>query len=58
VSTIDVKTRTKNPKDIAVGTFPLVVAITPDGKTAFVTNSGGVLGAEDTPGTVSTIEVK
>jgi YVTN family beta-propeller protein len=49
VSTIDVKTRTKNPTDIPVGTGPAVVAITPDGKTAFVTNQGG---------TVSTIDVK
>ena len=39
VSTIDVKTRTKNPTDITVGAGPLGVAVTPDGKTAFVTNS-------------------
>jgi YVTN family beta-propeller protein len=44
-----VKTRTKNPTDIPVGTGPAGVAITPDGKTAFVTNQGG---------TVSTIDVK
>jgi YVTN family beta-propeller protein len=50
VSTIDVKTRTKNPTDIAVGTAPVGVAVTPDGKTAFVTNS--------ISGTVSTIDVK
>jgi YVTN family beta-propeller protein len=47
VSTIDVKTRTKHPTDITVGLQPLRVAITPDGKTAFVT---GV--------PVSTIDVK
>jgi YVTN family beta-propeller protein len=50
VSTIDVKTRTKNPTDIAVGTAPLDVAVTPDGKTAFVANA-----ASDS---VSTIDVK
>ncbi len=50
VSTIDVKTRAKNPNDIAVGSLPTQVAITPDGKTAFVTNGGS--------GTVSTIDVK
>jgi YVTN family beta-propeller protein len=50
VSTIDVKTRTKNPTDITVGTQPLGLAITPDGKTAFVSNGQG--------GTVSAIDVK
>jgi YVTN family beta-propeller protein len=50
VSTIDVKTRRKNPTDIPVGAAPLGVGITPDGKTAFVTNV--------TSGTVSTIDVK
>src|SRR5215510_5811981 len=50
VSTIDVKTRTKNPADITVGSAPFGVAITPDGKTALVTNRDG--------GTVSTIGVK
>ena len=50
MSTIDVKTRTKNPTDIPVGTNPVGVAITPDGKTAFVTNH--------VSGTVSTIDVK
>jgi YVTN family beta-propeller protein len=50
VSTIDVKTRTKDPSDIAVGTLPAEVAFTPDGKTAFVTNQVN--------GTVSTIDVK
>jgi len=50
VSTIDVKTRKKNPNDIAVGTFPFGVAVTPDGKTAFVANQGS--------GSVSTIDVK
>ena len=34
VSTIDVKTRTKHPTDIPVGSAPLGVGITPDGKTA------------------------
>jgi YVTN family beta-propeller protein len=38
VSTIDVKTRTKHPTDIPVAPFPLGVAVTPDGKTVFVTN--------------------
>jgi YVTN family beta-propeller protein len=50
VSTIDVKTRTKNPTDITVGTMPGAVAFTADGKTAFVTNSAG--------DSVSTIDVK
>jgi YVTN family beta-propeller protein len=50
VSTIDVKTRTKNPADITVGPGPSGVAVTPDGKTAFVTNRRS--------GTVSTIDVK
>jgi YVTN family beta-propeller protein len=50
VSTIDVKTRTKDPIDIPVGVFPFGVAVTPDGKTAFVTNP-----LDDS---VSTIDVK
>jgi YVTN family beta-propeller protein len=50
VSTIDVKTRTKNPTDIPVGSNPNGVTVTPDGKTAFVSNLGN--------GTVSTIDVK
>ena len=50
VSTIDVKTRTKDPTDIPVGASPGGVAVTPDGKTAFVTNQDS--------GTVSTIDVK
>jgi YVTN family beta-propeller protein len=56
VSTIDVKTRTKNPTDITVGAVPTGVAITPDDKTAFVTNAGNGVG----PGgdSVSTIDVK
>jgi YVTN family beta-propeller protein len=45
-----VKTRTKKPTDIPVGALPIGVAVTPDGKTAFVTNSDS--------GTVSTIDVK
>src|SRR5262249_5279310 len=39
VSTIDVKTRTKDPDDIAVGSEPGVVALTPDGTTAFAANN-------------------
>src|SRR5262245_10150217 len=50
VSTIDVKTRTKDSSDIPVGVEPFGVAITPDGRTVFVANS--ILG------TVSTIDVK
>ena len=50
VSTIDVKTRAKNPADITVGAAPLGVAITPDGKTALVTNQ--------LSDSVSTIDVK
>src|SRR4029453_1362976 len=50
VSTIDVKTRTKDPTDIPVGAAPTWVALTPDGKTAFVTNQAS--------GSVSTIDVK
>jgi DNA-binding beta-propeller fold protein YncE len=50
VSPIDVKTRTKHPTDIAVGSFPFVVAFTPVGKTAFSDQNGG--------NTVSTIDVK
>ena len=50
VSTIDVKTRTKHPDDITVGPFPLGVAITPDGKTVFVSNAGS--------NSMSTIDVK
>jgi YVTN family beta-propeller protein len=50
VSTIDVKTGTKNPTDIAVGSGAVGVAITPNGKTAFVANR--------TSSTVSTIDVK
>src|SRR5262249_58024279 len=50
VSTIDLKSRTKSPINIAVGTAPTGVAITPDGKTAFVTNMMS--------DSVSTIDVK
>jgi YVTN family beta-propeller protein len=50
VSTIDVKTRTKNPTDITVGSDPLGVAVTPDGTTVFVTNY--------LSDSVSTIDVK
>jgi len=57
VSTIDVKTRTKHPTDIAVGSGGAGV-VTPDGKTVFVTN--GNVGNDSFPssGTVSTIDVK
>jgi YVTN family beta-propeller protein len=47
VSTIDVKTRTKNPTDITVGPRPLPHAVTPDGKTAFVANNGRQLRIDD-----------
>jgi YVTN family beta-propeller protein len=57
VSTIDVNTRTKNPSDIPVGEHPTDVAVTPDGKTAFVTKPALVLEAES-GSTVSTIDVK
>src|SRR5262249_46600448 len=50
VSTIDVKTRRKDPNDITVGSQPVSVAVTPDVKTAFVANAGS--------GSVSTIDVK
>jgi YVTN family beta-propeller protein len=60
VSAIDVKTRTKYPTDIPIGQAktagavmppgPIGVAITPDGKTAFVTDGGS--------GRVATIDVK
>jgi YVTN family beta-propeller protein len=49
VSTIDVKTRTKHPTDIPVGSLPFGVAVTPDGKTVFSANN-----CSDT---VSTIDV-
>jgi YVTN family beta-propeller protein len=49
VSTIDVKTRTKDPADIPVGAAPVGVAVTPDGKSALVANFGGA--------TISTIDV-
>ena len=49
MSTIDVKTRTKNPDDITVGSQPFGVAVTSNGKTALVSNSGD--------GTVSTIDL-
>jgi DNA-binding beta-propeller fold protein YncE len=35
VSTIDVKTRTKNPTDIAVGSIPTGFKVSPDGNTLF-----------------------
>jgi YVTN family beta-propeller protein len=59
VSTIDVKTRTKHPTDITVGTNPKGVAVTPDSKTAFVTNANfGNEQAGPTGDSVSTIDVK
>jgi YVTN family beta-propeller protein len=74
VSTIDVKTRTTNPTDIHVrnGTdarrlsaprnYPRGVAVTPDGKTAFVTLSNGVIDTGGPQGVssnwVATIDVK
>jgi YVTN family beta-propeller protein len=59
VSTIDVKTRTKHPNDIAVGFGPFEVAVTPNGKTAFVTNANvGGLEVGDLGNSVSTIDVK
>src|SRR5262249_60813546 len=39
VSTVDVKTGTKNPTDIPVGAQPVGGAITPDGQTALVTHA-------------------
>jgi YVTN family beta-propeller protein len=50
VSTIDVKTRTKNPTNIPVGPNPLPHAVTPDGKTVFAVDNGA--------NSVSTIDVK
>jgi|SRR5262249_3352683 len=56
VSTIDMNARTKNPGDIAVGASPLEMALTPDGKTAFVSHNNVL--DEALPGTVSTIDLK
>ena len=50
VSTIDVKTRKKNPTDIPVGGRPIGVVVTPDGKTVFVINNDS--------NSVSAIDVK
>jgi YVTN family beta-propeller protein len=50
VSTINVKTRTKNLDDIPVGQNPATVEVTPDGKTVLVANNSS--------GSMSTIEVK
>jgi DNA-binding beta-propeller fold protein YncE len=50
VSTIDVKTRTKNPTDITLEPGVVGVAVTPDGKTVFVANW--------VSDSVSTIDVK
>lgn len=56
VSTIDVNTRTKNPADVTVGPAPFDLALTPDGKTVFVTHNNPLV--LPVPGTVSTIRVK
>jgi YVTN family beta-propeller protein len=58
VSTIDVKTRAKNPSDLAVGSSPTGVAVAPDGKTAFVANSNLREGRSPASDTVSTIDVR
>ena len=50
VSTIGVRTRTKDPTDITVGSNPNGLAVTPDGQTVFVTNGSS--------NTVSTIDVR
>jgi YVTN family beta-propeller protein len=50
VSTIDVKNRTEHRTDIALPAGPNGVAVTSDGKTAFVTSSAS--------GLLSTIDVK
>ncbi len=59
MSAIDVKTRTKHPTDIAVGAHPKGVAVTSDGKTAFVTNAN-LVGEQvgDLGDSVSTIDVR
>src|SRR5262245_65720254 len=49
VSTSDVKSRNKQPADIAVGSLPAGVAITPDGNTAIVANGGGTVSTIDVP---------
>ena len=59
MSVIDVKTRKKQPADIAVGAYPKGVVVTSDGRIAFVTNANLIL---EPPGpdanSVSTIDVK
>jgi YVTN family beta-propeller protein len=50
LSSIDVKTRTKHPTDITVGSTPRGTAVTPDGKTLLIVNQDN--------GKVSTIDVK
>jgi YVTN family beta-propeller protein len=56
VSTIDVRTKTRNLTDIPVGANPKGVAVTPDGKTVFVTTANLV--TEPTlSNSVSTIDV-
>src|SRR5262249_32053091 len=50
VRTLEATAGPKAPADIAVGSARVQVAVTPDGKTAFVANYGN--------GTVSTIDVK
>jgi DNA-binding beta-propeller fold protein YncE len=58
MSTIDVKTRTKQPTDIPVGPNPFAVAITPDGETALVTHASPFVAPATGPTSVSTIDVK
>lgn len=55
VSTINVKTGKKDPTDITVGGTPYGVAITPNGKTAWVVNGNR---PTDLQTTVSTIDVR
>jgi YVTN family beta-propeller protein len=53
-----VRTRTKHPTDIAVGANPKGVAVTPDGKTAYVTNADPGSALAPSGDSVSTIDVK
>jgi DNA-binding beta-propeller fold protein YncE len=55
VSTIDVKTGKKHPTDITVGGTPFGVAITPNGRTAWVVNGNQ---PTDLQTTVSTVDVR
>jgi YVTN family beta-propeller protein len=58
VSTIDATTRTRDPADIPVGANPKGVAVTPDGKTAFMTNADPLAAGVPSGDSVSTIDVK